>query len=42
LTLFVESNFVLEIALGQQDSTAAERLLILAEQAQLELALPAF
>jgi predicted nucleic acid-binding protein len=42
LTLFVESNFVLEIALGQQDSTAAERLLMLAEQARIELALPAF
>lgn len=40
--MYVESNFVLEIALGQEELTAAERLLVAAEQGAIELALPVF
>jgi len=42
LTLYVESNFVLEVALGQEDSESAEQLLEFAEQGGVQIALPAF
>jgi len=38
----VESNFVLELAFLQKDSSSCERLLELAEAGSIELALPAF
>jgi len=37
---YVESNFVLEIALGQEQSASAESLLVLAETGSLDLILP--
>ena len=37
---YVESNFVLEIALGQEQSASAESLLVLAEADTLDLILP--
>jgi len=40
LTLYVESNFVLEIVLGQEESQPAERLLALAESGQLARSSP--
>jgi predicted nucleic acid-binding protein len=42
LTLYVESNFVLEIVLGQEEAAQAERLLVAAEAKTIRLALPAF
>jgi predicted nucleic acid-binding protein len=42
LTVYVESNFVLEVALGQEQSDAAEALLALAESGRIDLAFPAF
>jgi hypothetical protein len=42
VTLYVESNFVLEIALGQEESVSAERLLAAAERGDIQIALPAF
>jgi predicted nucleic acid-binding protein len=42
LTLYVESNFVLEIVLGQEESQPAERLLALAESGDIQIALPTF
>ena len=42
MTLYVESNFVLELALGQEESEQADRLLVAAEQGTIEIALPAF
>jgi predicted nucleic acid-binding protein len=42
LTLYVESNFVLEIALGQEEFAPAERLLVAAEAGAIDLALPSF
>jgi predicted nucleic acid-binding protein len=42
VTLYVESNFVIEITLGQEDSSAAARLLLAAESGVLTLAIPAF
>jgi predicted nucleic acid-binding protein len=41
LTLYVESNFVVEIALGQEELAAAERLMAAAESGAVDLALPA-
>jgi predicted nucleic acid-binding protein len=40
MTVFVESNFLLEIVFGQEESESAERLLDLAERGTIELALP--
>jgi predicted nucleic acid-binding protein len=37
---YVESNFVLEIALGQEQATSAESLLVLAEGGSLNLVIP--
>lgn len=42
MTLYVESNFVLEIALGQEELVPAERLLAAAEAGAIDLALPSF
>lgn len=42
MTLYVESNFVLEIALGQEELEHAERLLVAAEQSSVEIVLPTF
>lgn len=42
MTVYVESNFVLEIALGQEQAPAAEEILERAELREFELALPAF
>lgn len=42
MTVYVESNFVLEIALGQEQVEAAETILARAEQHEIALAIPAF
>jgi predicted nucleic acid-binding protein len=42
MTVYVESNFVLEIALGQEQASAAEAILDRAEGGEVKLALPAF
>lgn len=42
MTVYVESNFVLELALGQEQANAAEAILVQAERRQIELALPSF
>jgi len=42
MTVYVESNFVLEIALGQEQSDAAQAILERAERREIALALPAF
>lgn len=42
MIVYVESNFVLEIVLGQEQAGSAEALLALAENGAIELALPAF
>jgi predicted nucleic acid-binding protein len=42
LTLYVESNFVLEIALGQEELVSAEKLLSAAERGAVQIALPSF
>lgn len=42
MTLYVESNFVIELALGQQEAQSADSLLSAAERGQYELAIPAF
>lgn len=41
-TVYVESNFVLEIALGQEQSDVAEEILARAERGEIELAVPSF
>lgn len=40
--VYVETNFVLELALNQPQASVCERLLTLAESGSLELAVPAF
>lgn len=42
MTVFIESNFVLEIALGQEQSTSADAILQLAERTRLDLVIPTF
>ena len=42
MNVYVESNFVIEIALQQEEASAAEAILRLAEQRQIALGLPAF
>ena len=42
MILYVESNFVGELALGQAEAEAAERLLGFAEQSLLTIVIPAF
>lgn len=41
MVVYVESNFVLELALGQAQAAAAEAILALAEGGAIELAIPA-
>jgi len=40
--VYIESNFVLELALVQEDSTSCEAILQLAETGAIMLAVPAF
>ena len=42
MTVYVESNFVLEIALGQEQAQAAEAILDHAERREITLVLPVF
>ena len=42
IVVYIESNFVLEIALEQEQSSAASSILSLAEYHQIELAYPSF
>lgn len=42
MTVFIESNFVLEIALGQEQSASAAAILQLAERTRLDLVIPTF
>lgn len=42
MTVYVESNFVLEIALGQIEASAAERILDSAQRGELALLIPSF
>lgn len=42
MIVFVESNFVLELAFEQQDAVSARRILEIAEQGRITLAIPAF
>lgn len=42
MIVYVESNFVLEIALNQEQSVSAEAILSLAEQEKIKLAFPSF
>jgi len=42
LIVYVESNFVLEIALGQEESASAERVLDFARNRNVELVVPTF
>jgi predicted nucleic acid-binding protein len=42
LNVFVETNFVIEVALEQQEASSCERLLALAEEGAIRLLLPAY
>jgi len=42
MIVYVESNFVLELALGQEESVTAESILILAEQGDIEIVFSSF
>lgn len=42
MIVYVESNFVLEVALGQEESPSAESILVLAEGSKIELVFPGF
>lgn len=42
MIVYVESNFVLEIALGQEENAEARRILNLAHEALVEIAVPSF
>lgn len=42
MTVYVESNFVLEIALGQEQASAAEAVLERSERGEITLAIPSF
>jgi basic membrane lipoprotein Med (substrate-binding protein (PBP1-ABC) superfamily) len=42
MIIYVESNFALEIALGQEQSASAEAILSLAEQGKIALVFPGF
>jgi len=42
MIVYIESNFILEIALKQEQHSAAENILALAEQKQIELVFPSF
>ncbi len=42
MIVYVESNFVLEIVLGQEQAVSAEALLVAAEQGAIEMVIPSF
>lgn len=42
MIVYVESNFFLEVALGQEQATSAGAILALAQQGTIEIAFPAF
>lgn len=42
MIVYVESNFVLEVALGQEEASSAEAILTLAENSSIELVFPGF
>lgn len=42
MIVYVESNFFLEVALGQEQASPAEAILTLAEKGQIELTFPGF
>src|SRR5881394_3448686 len=42
LIAYIESNFVLELALEQEEAPAAQKILELAEKGRIELAFPTF
>ena len=42
MIVYVETNFVLEIAREQEQVESANQILILAEQGKIELAFPSF
>jgi predicted nucleic acid-binding protein len=42
MIIYVESNFILEVALGQEESPSAESILLLAENKSIELVFPGF
>lgn len=42
MTIYVETNFLLEVALGQEQAEAAGEILAHAERGEFELAVPAF
>ena len=42
MIVYVESNFILEVALGQEESPSAESILLLAENRNIELVFPGF
>lgn len=42
MIVYVESNFILELALGQEQAPFAEAILRLAEAGKVELAIPSF
>ena len=42
MNVFVETNFVLELALDQQESSSCERLLQFAQERAIQLHLPAY
>lgn len=42
MTVYVESNYVLELALGQEQAAAAEEIFARAKRRELELAIPSF
>lgn len=42
MIIYVESNFILELVLAQEESTSAEQILDLAEKNLIKLVLPSF
>ena len=42
MIVYVESNFVVELALGQEETASAESILVLAEQDDIEVVYPSF
>ena len=42
MIVYIESNFVLEVALEQEESKAAEDILGLVEEGRIKLVLPTF
>jgi hypothetical protein len=42
MNVYVESNFILELVLAQEESTSTEQILDLAERQQIKLFFPSF